>query len=102
MSTTLGEVNFFKLLESIYIIEATRNLEALVNRFQLIFEKLTQLIAARNHSLFKEIFQKAHDRYSLQYPERNITAVQLALIFSATQKQTEEYFFERYKSCTII
>lgn len=72
-----------QLLESLYIVETTKNIETLRSRIDFLLTTYSSLVvlAVFKHKYVAEA-EKAMNTYQLRYPDRNITKSQAALLLA--------------------
>lgn len=81
----------FQFLESIYLIQQTKNQNTFVSRVKFIYEIYPYLAEASKHSKYSFDVQHSLSEYNRLYPKKEISAENILILLEPNKKTLDSY-----------
>lgn len=91
----------YQTLETIGVIETTKNLDILISRYELLLKIYDDLKMASLHSNYTKDFQKALDLYKQMYYEKTPTENQLVSIVKPLEFDMNSFYYISVYQCFV-
>lgn len=91
----------FQAMESVDVVETTKNIDTLISRYDFLNTLIPELIIASHHNRYSKDVQEVVDHYKQMYYDKTPTHSQLILLLKPIEFDLETFGLESVYNCTI-